>query len=167
MYRSKKQRCWNFSIMQISQNVAAFLDGYILCIENKSHPLYLNILCIRKKQFSDWIKCNNTSNCVLSIQLKIFKIDTLIETCCSVFTGWEQNNRYLISNSLGQQVLFAMESKLIIHFFQIISYREQVSFSSSNFWFLHHWWMDLWNHPCLCLCLSVNFISKTIHLIFS
>jgi len=27
-----------------------------------------------------------------------------------IFTGWEQNNRYRITNSVGQQVLFAMEN---------------------------------------------------------
>jgi hypothetical protein len=37
--------------------------------------------------------------------LKVHQVVSLLET----FTGWDTNNKYVIKNSLGQQVYYAME----------------------------------------------------------
>ena len=40
-------------------------------------------------------------------QIQVQQLPSLLEA----FTGWETNNKYILSNSAGQQFLYAMEGK--------------------------------------------------------
>jgi len=66
-------------------------------------------------KFKDGMPMNNMNNQVASGLDILARTDRLIVRqkvdLLEAFTGWQENNRYVIRNSAGQQIFYAFESK--------------------------------------------------------